>query len=108
MMPYIYLGVGQTSNYFESMTVGMAIKGETKVFTNTPIIPKSQLILYANDRDTLEWSFIMFTDPGDKMYLILLGCGIVLVVLGIIIVVKHNEEKREDERLRPRINFDYF
>ena len=50
----------------------------------------------------------MFTDPGDKMYLILLGCGIVLIILGIIIVAKHNEEKREDETLRPRINFDFF
>lgn len=108
MMPYIYLGVGETSNYFESMSVGMAIKGESKVFTNTPIIPKSQLILYANDKDTVDWTFIMFTDPGQKMYAILFGCGIVLVVLGIIIVVKHNEEKHEDERLRPRINFDFF
>ena len=49
MMPYIYIGVGETSNYFESMSVGMAIDGDPKVFTNTPIIPKSQLILYAND-----------------------------------------------------------
>lgn len=108
MMPYIYLGVGETSNYFESMSVGLAINGESKVFTTTPIIPKSQLILYANDQEPVDWNFIMFTDPGEKMYLILLGCGIVLVVLGIIIVVKHNEEKHEDERLRPRINFDFF
>ena len=50
----------------------------------------------------------MFTDPGEKMYYILIGCGMVLVILGIIIVAKHNEEKREDEKMRPRINFDYF
>lgn len=52
MMPYIYLGVGKTSNYFESMTVGVTINGENKMYTNTPIVPKSQLILYANEGET--------------------------------------------------------
>ena len=41
MMPYIYLGVGKTSNYFLSLTVGLSINGEAKIYANTPIIPKS-------------------------------------------------------------------
>lgn len=108
MMPYIYIGVSQTSNYFESLSVGHSIRGESKVYTNTPIIPKSQLILYASDEETYNWSFIMFTDPGKKMYAILMCCGVVLILLGIMILVKYYEEKREDEKMRPIFNFDYF
>jgi hypothetical protein len=108
MMPYIYVGVANTTSYFESLSVGMMIQGEQKVYTNTPIIPKSQLILFANEQDTVKWRFIMFTDPDSKMYKILMGCGFTLFILGLIIVKKHRDEKREDEKMRPRINFDYF
>lgn len=108
MMPYIYLGVSNTSNYFESISAGTSINGESKIFLNTPVIPKSQLILYANNKEPIKWTWIMFTDPGIKMYRILVGCGVCLFFLGIIILVKYFEEKREDEKMRPIFNFDYF
>ena len=51
-MPYAYLGVGRSNNYVETFTAAYSIQGERSIRVWTPIIPNSQLIIFAPEMDT--------------------------------------------------------
>jgi integrin alpha FG-GAP repeat containing protein 1 len=46
-MPYCYLGVGRSNNYVETFTAAFSISGQRSIRVWTPIIPNSQLIIFA-------------------------------------------------------------
>ena len=46
-VPYAYLGVGRSNNYVETFTAAFAIAGTRAIRMWTPIIPNSQLIIFA-------------------------------------------------------------
>lgn len=46
-LPYCYLGVGRSNNYVETFTAAFSIAGQRSIRVWTPIIPNSQLIIFA-------------------------------------------------------------
>lgn len=54
--PYAYLGVGRSNNYVESFTAAFSIEGTRAIRVWTPIIPNSQLIVFAAEANVLNWS----------------------------------------------------
>jgi len=74
-----------------------------KVFS--PIIPNSQLYVLANNQDSEKWQLELFINPDKTLVLIVIMALAFLVVIGVVIVVMHVQEKKEDSKNRPQIDF---
>ena len=99
-------GIGRSNNYLESFNVAYAHQGgqyQVRVFT--PIIPNSQLIITANDVDSKQWSLELFVSPMEYLIVIVFAASAVLVVSGIVIILMHWQEKKEDNKNRLQIDF---
>ena len=66
----------------------------------TPIIPNSQLIIFANGDETSDWALELFISPTTKLYLVVLCGAISLVLIGVWICVLEYNEKQEDRKKR--------
>lgn len=99
--PYTHFGVGRSNNYIESFNSVFSFAPKTdgaySILMKTPIIPNSQLIVQASPRPADGWKVELFTNPDQSLYLILVGCGLVLVIIGIIIISLHASEKKIDK-----------
>ncbi len=73
----------------------------------TPIIPNSQLIVFAGSASENDWALELFISPTNKMWMIVAAVVIVLVLIATIIVVLHCKEKAEDRKHRER-HIDFF
>jgi integrin alpha FG-GAP repeat containing protein 1 len=105
-LPYVYLGLGRSNNFIESLNVAYSINNkldQVKVFT--PIIPNSQMFILANNKYAKNWSLELFINPAATIYMIVIACGAVLVVTGVAIIILHIQEKKEDSKNRPQIDF---
>lgn len=105
-LPYVYMGVGRSNNYLEDFNVAYSLNNnfdQIRVFT--PIIPNSQLIIVGNSKNKLYWNMDLFIKPNQILELIVMTMGAVLVISGIVIIVMHIMEKREDIKNRPQIDF---
>jgi hypothetical protein len=49
------------------------------------------------------WQIYLQLTPADNLYIIMVGCALILAVIGIIIIGKHIEERKEDLILRPKM-----
>jgi integrin alpha FG-GAP repeat containing protein 1 len=106
-MPYSYIGVGRSNNYIESFTAAYSIDGQRSIKVWTPIIPNSQLIIFAPEADTNNWSLELFINPTSSLALIVIACLICLVIIGIVIIILHIGERKEDQKNKQKA-FDYF
>jgi len=98
--PYVYLGVGRSNNYIESLNSGFSFLGEDKKFhinLKTPIIPNSQMIVFSNLNPVETWQVELFTNPDLNLYLIMIACALVLFLIGILIIILHVSEKNLDK-----------
>lgn len=100
LMPYVYLGVGRSNNYVESFNAAFSINGERSIRVWTPIIPNSQLIIIAQEADVSNWQLELFINPTSSLFLIVVACAICLVIIGLVIILLHMGEKKEDEKQR--------
>lgn len=106
-MPYVYLGVGRSNNYVESFTAAFSINGQRSIRYWTPIIPNSQLIVFATEANTNNWNLDLFISPTDSLALIVVACLICLVIIGLVIIILHIGEKNEDKKNKQKA-FDYL
>ena len=97
-MPYSYLGVGRSNNYVESFTAAYSVAGERSIRVWTPIIPNSQLIIFAPEMDTTNWTLELFINPTSSLALIVIACGICLFIIGVVIIILHIGEKKDDKK----------
>jgi integrin alpha FG-GAP repeat containing protein 1 len=91
------MGIGRSNNYVETFFAATSIKAQRASHMWTPLIPNSQLVLFANSAETEGWSLELFINPTQSLFIIVIVCVCLLVVLGIIIIGLHCKEKREDE-----------
>lgn len=97
-MPYSYLGVGRSNNYVETFTAAFSLAGTRSIRTWTPIIPNSQLIIFAENSDVNAWTLELFINPTKSLALIVVACLICLFIIGVVIIVLHIGEKSEDKK----------
>ncbi|CEL54545.1 T-cell immunomodulatory protein OS=Homo sapiens GN=ITFG1 PE=1 SV=1 [Rhizoctonia solani AG-1 IB] len=105
--PYAFIGLGRTNNYIESLTAGSTSPQSSTTLEG--VIPNSKLVLNPNP-DGNDWRRELFLRPGQWLWWVLFTLVGATVILFIVVVVLHINEKREDERERKKalhhINFD--
>jgi len=106
-LPYYYQGIGKTNNYIETFYATTSMGGTRAEQMWTPIIPNSQLIVFAGSSSESDWGIELFISPTQKMWMIVGSVVVVLVLIGTIILVLHCQEKAEDRKHRDRL-IDYF
>ncbi|KAK7037504.1 hypothetical protein VNI00_010996 [Paramarasmius palmivorus] len=106
--PYSFFGLGRTNNYIENLFVGSTIHNPEHFIDMEGVIPNSKLVV--SPREEGDWKKELFLRPGEWIPWVTLTVVIGTVVLAIIVLVLHLNEKREDElerrRASHRINFD--
>ena len=106
-MPYSYLGVGRSNNYVETFTAALSIGVARSVRVWTPIIPNSQLIIFAPEGDQNAWTLELFINPTSSLVQIIIACLICLIIIGLVIIILHMGEKQEDKKNKQKA-FDYL
>ena len=106
-LPFAFIGVGRSNNYVESFYAASGIDGKRTEKMWTPIIPNSQLIIFMNSNDEMNWGLELFISPTSALYLIVMVCAVCLVVIGLAIIWLHVKEKQEDAKKREQ-HFDFF
>jgi len=101
------MGIGRSNNYIESFYASISINGKRAVRMWTPIIPNSQLVVFANADLVNNWGLELFINPTSSLYLIVFTCAIALLAIGVAIITLHCQEKNEDRRKREQ-HFDFF
>jgi integrin alpha FG-GAP repeat containing protein 1 len=102
LLPYVYMGLGRSNNFLEQFNVGYSMNGkldQVKVFS--PIIPNSQMFILANNQYSKTWTLELFINPETTIYLVVVACTAILILTGIVIIILHIQEKKEDSKNRP-------
>jgi len=87
-LPYAYMAFGKSNNYAENFRAATSINGKRAEQMWTPIIPNSQLIVFASPGDTT-WTLEMLIDPTKQLYIIMFVCLAAITIIGIIIIILH-------------------
>nr|GAT59367.1 predicted protein [Mycena chlorophos] len=109
--PYSFFGLGRTNNYIENLFVGSTMHTEQHYINIEGVIPNSKLVILPPSNPGDAWKRELFLRPGEWTPYVTLTTAVgTLLLLGIIWLVLHLNEKREDEMERRRashhINFD--
>ena len=92
-LPYAFIGVGRSNNYIETFYAATSIMGKRAIRMWTPIIPNSQLIIFANSNSVESWGLELFISPTQSLYVICIVCAVCLLIIGSIIIMLHCREK---------------
>ena len=106
-MPYGFLGIGRSNNYVETFFASTSVDGERAEHMWTPIIPNSQLIVFAEGSQISNWGLELFISPTGSLYLIVMVCAVCLILIGIAIIWLHCKDKQDDAKMREQ-HFDFF
>ena len=123
-MPYAFMGIGRSNNYVEIFYAATAVSSSLGKQMWTPIIPNSQLVVFAGGSQVTEtvikdgtvksqvintknWALELFMSPTQGLFLIVISCAACLFVLAIAILILHCQEKAEDAKKRD-LHFDFF
>lgn len=95
--PYSYIGLGRTNNYVDNLFVG-STRHQLQHFVNLEgLIPNSQVVISPwqppGQSDTASWTRELYLHPGDWIPSVIVTLGIATLVLGIVVVVLHINEK---------------
>lgn len=112
LTPYSFIGLGRTNNYIENFFVGSTKHQEEHFINMEGVIPNSKVVIVPppDDSQRTEWRKELYLRPGEWIPLVTLTVVIATVLLALIVLVLHLNEKREDELERRKvshhINFD--
>ncbi|KAJ7168406.1 hypothetical protein C8R43DRAFT_984269 [Mycena crocata] len=108
--PYSFFGLGRTNNYIENLFVGSTMHTAQHYINMEGVIPNSKVVILPPPKAGDPWKRELFLRPGEWIPLVTLTVVIGTVLLAVIVLVLHLNEKREDELERRRashhINFD--
>jgi len=93
-LPYAYMGIGRSNNYLEKLYAATSVDAKPSSRMWTPIIPNSQLVVFGKGHNYNEWNLEMFINPMQKLTLIVIVSGGLLVVIGIAIIILYCKEKK--------------
>ncbi len=77
------MGIGRSNNYLETLYAATSVSGESTSRMWTPIIPNSQLVVFGKSTDSESWMLEMFINPMEKLFMIVIVSGALLVAIGI-------------------------
>lgn len=114
--PTPVIGLYELSNYLELLTVGTAItdpKDKKNSYTvPNGIIPNSFLILTPPHPGNDDWHVELQINAAKYSKFVWVGVAITMFLLGLIVIILHWLEKREDrlekKKIRHIINFESF
>ncbi|KAL1702182.1 hypothetical protein EV121DRAFT_262329 [Schizophyllum commune] len=108
--PYSFFGLGRTNNYIENLFVGATIHAPEHFINMEGVVPNSKVVIHPSAREGEAWRRELYLRPGKWIPWVTLTVIIGTVVMAVIVLVLHLNEKREDEmerrRISHRINFD--
>ncbi|KAL1947265.1 hypothetical protein VTO73DRAFT_14226 [Trametes versicolor] len=109
LTPYVYFGLGRTNNYIENLFVGSTKHTSEHYINMEGVIPNSKVVIIPPVEGDL-WKRELYLRPGEWIPWVTLTVVASLIILAVIVLVLHLNEKREDELERRRashhINFD--
>lgn len=92
----MHFGLGKINHYVEDFRVG--INKETDwTYKWTPVIPNSQLIVFAAPSDAFQWDINIFINPSAAMMFIFISTIVVLFAIGVIILYLHFKERKNND-----------
>ncbi|KZT24072.1 hypothetical protein NEOLEDRAFT_1135604 [Neolentinus lepideus HHB14362 ss-1] len=110
LTPYSYFGLGRTNNYIENLFVGSTKHTEQHYINMEGVIPNSKVVIIPPTEGQDSWRRELYLRPGEWIPWVTLTVVAATIVLGVIVLALHLNEKREDELERRRashhINFD--
>ncbi|KAM6500960.1 hypothetical protein JOM56_003974 [Amanita muscaria] len=108
--PYSFFGLGRTNNYIENLFVGTTLHSKQHYINMEGVIPNSRVVILPSRNDDDTWRRELFLRPGEWIPWVTLVVIVGMLLLAIITLILHMNEKREDEMERRRashhINFD--
>ncbi|TFK88288.1 hypothetical protein K466DRAFT_489199 [Polyporus arcularius HHB13444] len=109
LTPYVYFGLGRTNNYIENLFVGSTKHTDQHYINMEGVIPNSKVVIIPPVEGD-SWRKELYLRPGEWIPWVTVTVIAALIILAIIVLVLHLNEKREDELERRRashhINFD--
>ncbi|KAK0222860.1 hypothetical protein EDD85DRAFT_959748 [Armillaria nabsnona] len=107
--PYSFFGLGRTNNYIENLFVGSTMHVDEHYINIEGVIPNSKVVILPG-QDGAAWKRQLFLRPGKWIPWVTVTVVVGTILLAVIVLVLHLNEKREDELERRRashhINFD--
>ncbi|GAA5984638.1 hypothetical protein JCM11641_004548 [Rhodosporidiobolus odoratus] len=102
--PYSYFGLGRTNNYVENLFIGSTRHQPHHSINIEGLIPNSQVLIIPyqeeGSRDTGSWVRMLYLSPGDWIPWVTVVLVGAILTLGVVVIVLHVKEKREDEAER--------
>ncbi|EPQ58671.1 hypothetical protein GLOTRDRAFT_73218 [Gloeophyllum trabeum ATCC 11539] len=110
MTPYSYFGLGRTNNYIENLFVGSTKHTAQHYINMEGVIPNSKVVIIPPPEGQDVWKRELYLRPGEWIPWVTVTVVVATIILGVIVLALHLNEKREDELERRRashhINFD--
>jgi len=95
LTPYSFIGLGRTNNYIENFFVGSTKHHEEHFINMEGVVPNSKVVIIppSDDSQRTEWRKELYLRPGEWIPLVTLTVVIATVLLAIIVLVLHLNEK---------------
>jgi len=95
LTPYSFIGLGRTNNYIENFFVGSTKHNEEHFINMEGVIPNSKVVIIppSDDSQRTEWRKELYLRPGEWIPLVTLTVVVATVLLAIIVLVLHLNEK---------------
>lgn len=95
--PYSYFGLGRTNNYVENLFVG-STRHQAQHFVNIEgLIPNSQVVISPyqppGQSTPATWTRELYLHPGDWIPFVIATLGVATLILGLVVIVLHVNEK---------------
>ena len=95
LTPYSFIGLGRTNNYIENFFVGSTKHQEEHFINMEGVIPNSKVVIIPppDDSQRTDWRKELYLRPGEWIPLVTLTVVVATVLLAIIVLVLHLNEK---------------
>ena len=92
LTPYVYFGLGRTNNYIENLFVGSTKHTDQHYINMEGVIPNSKVVIIPPVEGDM-WKRELYLRPGEWIPWVTLTVVASLIILAIIVLVLHLNEK---------------
>ena len=92
LTPYVYFGLGRTNNYIENLFVGSTKHTEQHYINMEGVIPNSKVVIIPPVEGD-SWRRELYLRPGEWIPWVTVTVVAALIILAIIVLVLHLNEK---------------
>jgi integrin alpha FG-GAP repeat containing protein 1 len=108
--PTLLFGLGWTSNFIQTLEVGLNMHVGPTQYSKANIFPNSEIIFIPPHADSKTWTAELQIHPGEYIIYVFISVASALVILAVITGIFKLQERREDELERKKhthlVNFD--